>query len=510
MRGDQDLTGDRIWMVELIVCVILVLFFLFYFNRLFATLVSYGIRAYTWHTFRVYIDIQALQISFLAGRIFFKGIRYHGENETIFVQHGYITWTYWLRSARQVDLARQLDREPSPSKTNAGEDADQSEDLSAEEPDKESGRLKKVDDSESRIAVSVTGLEWFIYNRTPVYDAIIETTQSDAQLGDGPRGNVQQPMVPDGKTPVLRARLLKFRHKHGQKESDRSSLGGSEEPPSQSVHDHISDFAEKTAPGTRGRSGTTSTVAPSGQVAAGLELSSSLILRFLPVYIECQKGAISLGNENTRAILVTTFAKAKGHVDAGGAGALDYFRQLFDFDVEHPVIQMRPNPDFRQSQQTMAERTLSSPGFVSPKKNWWSVNLHLESRRRKVWHGLRNLVPRFRSSVESFHASPTEVKRGHYEKNWQTGAFEAGDWRGLSRYFDDEERDDHEDWAHVDYARFSTIVDCPGLHLTFYWDVPGKVTDGDFDSPGAAENHDINGSEPPAYGIDLLIRGGHH
>lgn len=39
-----------------------VLFFLLYFNRLFATLLSYAIRAYTWHYYRAYVDIHALQI----------------------------------------------------------------------------------------------------------------------------------------------------------------------------------------------------------------------------------------------------------------------------------------------------------------------------------------------------------------------------------------------------------------------------------------------------------------
>src|SRR5271154_5622210 len=99
----------RIWMVELLVCGILVLFFLFYFNRLFATLVSYGIRAYTWRKFRVYIDIQALQISLLGGRIFFKGVRYHGQNETILLQGGFITWSYWLRKVRELDVGQKLD-----------------------------------------------------------------------------------------------------------------------------------------------------------------------------------------------------------------------------------------------------------------------------------------------------------------------------------------------------------------------------------------------------------------
>jgi hypothetical protein len=93
-----------VFLVEGLICGILTIFFLFYFNRLFATLVSYGIRAYTWRTFHAYIDITSLQISLLGGRIFFKDIRYHGHNETILVHGGHITWNYWLRRVRDAGV----------------------------------------------------------------------------------------------------------------------------------------------------------------------------------------------------------------------------------------------------------------------------------------------------------------------------------------------------------------------------------------------------------------------
>src|ERR1700760_4202055 len=80
------------------------IFFFAYFDRLFATLVSYGIRAYTWRNFRAYIDIQALQISLLGGRVFFKEIRYHAHNETIIVHSGYITWKYWYRRVKDAEI----------------------------------------------------------------------------------------------------------------------------------------------------------------------------------------------------------------------------------------------------------------------------------------------------------------------------------------------------------------------------------------------------------------------
>ena len=84
-------------------------FFAFYFNRLFATLVSYAVRAYTWRHFHAYIDITGLQISPLAGRIFFKDLRYHAHNETILVHGGYITWNYWLRRVRDAAVYTDTD-----------------------------------------------------------------------------------------------------------------------------------------------------------------------------------------------------------------------------------------------------------------------------------------------------------------------------------------------------------------------------------------------------------------
>lgn len=80
------------------------LFFLFFFNRLFATIISYIIRAYTWRKFEAYIDIEAIQISLLAGRVFFKGVRYHGHNETVYVHSGFITWRYWLFRVRKPGI----------------------------------------------------------------------------------------------------------------------------------------------------------------------------------------------------------------------------------------------------------------------------------------------------------------------------------------------------------------------------------------------------------------------
>lgn len=197
---DPRSSFNWIFLVELLVGSVLTLFFLFYFNRLFATLVSYGIRAYTWHKYRVYVDIQALQISLLGGRIFFKGFRYHGENETIHIQNGYITWNYWLRVVKQTDCARCVDSNYGQSVSSQEEQRTGSQLPNSESCAKESGSIQAAQNLPSRISVTISGLEWFIYNRSPAYEAIAASQRRKSKQ-DSPRPSTDAPLnVSDSET----------------------------------------------------------------------------------------------------------------------------------------------------------------------------------------------------------------------------------------------------------------------------------------------------------------------
>ncbi|PHH90634.1 hypothetical protein CDD83_3081 [Cordyceps sp. RAO-2017] len=137
-RASNPLAFNSEFPAYVVICALLTIFFLLYFNRLFASIVSYAIRAITWHRYRIYIDVKALQLSLLGGRIFFTGLRYHGSNQTFLVQHGTITWRYWLRRVREVDI-----------RASAGPD-----DGVAVAKEKNAARP-------SRISVKLVGLEWF-------------------------------------------------------------------------------------------------------------------------------------------------------------------------------------------------------------------------------------------------------------------------------------------------------------------------------------------------------------
>ncbi|OAG40367.1 hypothetical protein AYO21_05458 [Fonsecaea monophora] len=491
------------WFIELCTCSCLTLFFLFYFNRLFATLVSYGLRAFTWHKYRVWIDIQALQLSFLAGRIFFKGIRYHAENETVLIQNGYITWRYWQSSARQVDLSGlEGEEEDYVVKEKKKSPLDGSDDSETPSEDPENGRFRVKTTAEARISAHISGLEWFVYNRTPVYDSIVQGV-----LNHDLKGCNSQNHNTGQKHDHMLGKLHLRRDKTRPHSKDTAHSVASADSQLGEKADRDSPTSDFAVP--LGRTDTYASVAPDMErPVADIPSSYPWILRVLPIALECSKGAISLGNENTRALVVTTFAGAKGHIDASAAGPSDFFRQVFDFTIDHPKVEMKPNPDFRRTQYVAAERIISAAESLNHPRRWWQVNLGLRRRIGKAFRGFKRLLPGLGSSRSSLRT--TASQDGNTKKYYPYDEFqdENRSWHGLGRYLDEDERDDHEGWSHVEYARYSQILDSPAIHFKFFWDMPGTVTEEDADLGRHAHFDDINLSKPPAYGMDLTVKGG--
>ncbi|KAJ0416553.1 hypothetical protein BJY00DRAFT_316799 [Aspergillus carlsbadensis] len=465
-----DPSFNWFFLLQIIVSCILVLFFLLYFNRLFATLLSYGIRAYTWHYYRAYVDIHALQISLIGGRIFFKGIRYHGVNETIFVHGGFVTWHFWKHAVRRTDISHlgssEVDSGSQRSRTNS-DNGDKSSSID------EQGGIDCTAALPCRITVKFYGLEWFIYNRTPAYDSIL----SGFGVGTSDR-------PPDSRSASSQASL----------KENRPHVLFSTEPPFQqppavpNAATHAADSEEDGA--------------PSQEIGAGM----SKILQLLPLKLECEKGAIVMGNENTRSVLTVTFDFATGLIEAyDAANQLDIYRQVFSFKFDHPIVQMRPNPDYKQT-QSAAANGLNTPREENPgTKRKRDTIFNYQFQKRRVWHSIRDLIPYFQTSVESFHAP--DMRPGNDPR---ARTRNDSRWVGLSRYLEQGSQDDHSEWDSIEYGRFSTILDSPNMVVTYFWDIPGVVRP----QPSAAEPlsqekpPNINGAPAPEWGIDVKVEGG--
>lgn len=486
----SDLGFNWVFLVELIVCGIVTLFFLFYFNRVFATLVSFGLRAWTWHRWRVYIDIQALQISLLGGRIFFKGLRYHGNNETILIHSGFVTWSYWLRNVRELNLGQ----EGGP--TRVSSDLDNDGDKSQTIDEVEKGSIPTAANLPCRLNVSLQGVEWFVYNRSAAYDAVLASmpNSSDDHLQD----------VPDNSEKVSTSKFSLRKRGKDLDPTETDNLSKKTSLDSEDVVNEKSPLATTASDSKFRKSLTSRTETPASGGQSSPSYDPPFILRFLPVHIECYKAAVVLGNENTKSVLITKVDKAFGEVDATRSAGLDQYKQLINFEFEHPVIQMKPNDDYKEDQTAAAIRI--KRGIVDQPESTDHPHTHsfLHRQRRKVWHKLQDLVPAFRSSVESF-SSGESAPPGTPAHN-RTG---SNNWQGLSRYLDESEQDDKDKWSSIEYATVSTIVDCPKARMCFYWDVVGTVPVTETLSEPKNGNREtyINGALPPEWGIKLFLNG---
>lgn len=442
---------DSEFFIFLLVSGLLSIFFLLYFNRLFGSIVSYAIRTWTWHRYKIYIDIQALQISLLAGRVFFSGVRYHGVNESFLVQHGTITWRYWLRRVREADV---LD-------------------------DKHSqGKHPSRSDSNSklpcRVNVSLVGLEWFVYNRSPAYEGVL----AGLKQADTARSSSHD--------------IYEENSNESEKPRKRNLRG-------------LDQLEEMFPPSRNGRPvpgrhhSSRDVDSADGENDGPAEPDLPFMLQWFPIHIECKTAAAVIGNDNTKAILIVKANGLTCKVDAGAARTPDPYRQLFDVNFDHPVIEIKDNDDFKEDQPTRAtkEREIGIQFESQPKRTWF------RHRRRKFVSSLRNMVPYWRRSVESFSADS--------RADLGTGASHipaSNRWQGLSRYLDDRLQDDKARWGSVEYAAVTTILDSPSAHLQVYWDAVAKVTQRD-SRPNTAESllH-VNGGDAPAWGMHFTIRGG--
>ena len=465
------------------------LFFLLYFNRLFATLLSYGIRAYTWHYYRAYVDIHALQISLLGGRVFFKGIRYHGVNETIFIHGGFITWHYWKHAVRRTELNNakgtqaHFENGPRGSEQNDSH-SDRDNGIG------EQGGLKRADALPCRITAKFYGLEWFVYNRTPAYDSIL------AGFGIQCDGNSSSPSLSS-----TGSRSEQYAEKGPANPGEKTNAPcGS----STSIPEHRDVFGNSSRHNSYGQPSTTQSEADQ---APEITDSLSRLLHLLPLKLVCDKGAIVMGNQNTRSVLTVIFDGATGSIEACDAGPLDLYRQIFSFQLSHPIIQMRPNPDYNKNQLTAARILSSFQDDLSGARRKRDTIFNYRLQKHRAWSNIRDLIPYFQTSVESFHAHDKHTDIKPRSQNESPG---DSRWVGLSRYLDDSNQDDHEEWNAVEYGRFSTILDSPSVTVSYFWDIPGCV-DPSYASQTSSlrgVSSDINGAPSPEWGIDVKIEGG--
>lgn len=479
---------DWRYLLILLSCAILSVFFLFYFNRVFASLVSYAIRAYFWRQYHVYIDIQALQLSLLGGRCFFRGFRYHGHNETILINDGYITWRYWLRRVRDTEFLASA----TASSRQGGEEEEGENHSTLPSKNRQGSNIP------CRVKLKARGIEWFIYNRTPAYEAIEKELSNNGQFGGQASGSRKRDPGSEG---------IK-----SETEKNVTNAGSSDgEIPSSVTTDEKFGKKEAGEDGSEHKSFVASVASLASSATPQTSQQSESLpayLTLLPVKIECSKGAVVMGNPKTQSVLTAKFDGVTGHVDAHRTRTVDLYKQMFEFDFVHPVIAMKPNHDYNSSQSPTKGcpkplnkqdglKTAPRQSHESNDKTSGAVP-SASGNLSRVYRVLAQSMPRLGSRRRTKESTGAPKLPGQDQ------------WQGLTRYLDDEDNIalEQERWRSIEYGEHPVIVDSPSIAMRLHWDVPGIVRDTVSEENANGNIDDINGDTPPEWAVELRVDGG--
>ncbi|WWD06286.1 hypothetical protein V865_004376 [Kwoniella europaea PYCC6329] len=430
-------------LIELAAVVIGSSAFLFYWNRLLGSIVAFIIRLYTWRNYNAYIVIGSLQIAPLAGRISFRDVEYHSSNISVRALHGHVTWRYWKFRIRH-------------------------------ETDSQSTNTKR-NKLPCRITVFAEGVEAFVYNRTPAYDAIVERMKKhereEAAAKGSPRSSDDINGDPDS---TLRSRLKKV-VKTSTRGSATTKAATSENGFADHQPDHHNVNLVKPTP-----------VKPASE-------GVNWFRETLPIDIRIVTGSLILGSDATPMVLIGDFKRAEGMMEVTDSrSTLDLYKTAINLTFHNASVLMRTNVDYSgpllaHGKKVYDELMKRQPDLTSKPPSALSIftGFHLLSKQFKFMHD-----PKF--STPPVAGLPTDKI-----------------WKGLARYREPEsgeakgpKREERE------YAKVTTLLETPKLEFTYYADTPGAVPLPS-EAPYIDDQDQIGNVDlPPEYGIDITIHKG--
>ncbi|WVQ94212.1 hypothetical protein IAU59_001290 [Kwoniella sp. CBS 9459] len=437
-------------LIELAAVVIAASAFLFYWNRLLGWLTAFFVRLYAWRKQNAYIAIGSLQISPLAGRISFRDVEYHSSNISVRALHGHVTWRYWKLRIRQEADAGSIN--------------------------------SKRNKLPCRITLFAEGVEAFVYNRTPAYDAIVErmkkheNEQEDSQDGEA----TKQSSRSSGETTTA-APDSSLRHR--LKKLAKTSTRGSSTKPSENGHtsndyppDPNHDIPAQVKPVNQ---------APPEGV--------NWFREALPLDIRVVTGSIVLGSDATPMVLIGDFKRAEGTLEVTDSrSTLDLYKTAANLTFHGANVLMRTNVDY------------SGPLLAHGKKVYDELlkrqpNLsHRPPSTLSISAGFRLLAKQFAFLYDPKFSSPPVA-----------GLPTDKVWKGLARYRElDENNSTGSKREEREYAKVTRLLETQKLELSYYADTPGLVPH-PHESPYVDDQDEIGNVDlPPEYGIDIVIHKG--
>ncbi|KAL1409648.1 Macrophage colony-stimulating factor 1 receptor [Vanrija albida] len=439
-----------LFLAELVVVVIVTSAFLFYWNRLFGALIAFLIRLAFMRKTNTYIFIGSFQISPLAGRISFRDVEYHSSNMSFRALHGNITFRYWKFRVRQ-------EGETGSSNT-------------------KKSRLP------CRISVTAEGVEMFLYNRTPAYDAIVERMKK----------HEQQEAEADGASQSFTDSA------HTTQTESSSRVNVRQRKPQKPTSPRDSEEQDKLfTPGEDHVEGDGHTSRRMQSRNSGIEIVEtsgvSWLHEILPVELHIQQGSIVLGSDATPMVFIADFKRANGVVEVTDSrNPLDLHKISTHLSMSEVHILMRTNVDYTGPLLSHGKRVYDEALKDEP--------------------DVAQEPPSIISSFSGFHKLAKKFPSLFDPKlSAQTIAGIPPDrvWKGLARYrLPDEEDKAKKHQEDRQYAKVTQVLHTQQLDVTYFSDTPGKVpevADPRFVDP----NDEIGNVEvAPEYGIDVVLHGG--
>lgn len=494
---------NLLFVLEWVLAIVAALFMLFYWNRLMGSVLSLSVRWYFWHYHKALVKVQSIQVSVLAGRIFFKNFTYLASNETISILQGSFTWRYWLHK-RRLSLYSQASLGVTNNK---------------EEPDLD-GQWKPKKLIPSRLKLAIEGVEWYIYNRSPAFD-IIEESLKNAEA------NLAEPEAPQSASPNEN----NYQNSESSFDEDEKNVSApispveegeetSSRPESSAIAPedlsthHINKYGKigalvshlQSIKEVTHNNGSGETAANEGrrisepeQPRVFLTHGDSMMLRLLPIDLKMTKGAVVIGNHTTPSLLVFQFASGTGFVDADRSrNKLDKYRTIYHGDISKPVIDMRANIDYEGNLHFKQEIERMTQKFQFSKLTVLVLNAY--------------------SAISQFLRRTFKEDRNKNEKDVKDGSSaedEPKPWKGLDRYkidSDTELRDLLQKDAALsggydpEYGRVSTILDASEGSITLHYDSPGVVPDMYHLEETVGELDIGNSGSAPEWGSELSFK----
>ncbi|KAL9615427.1 MAG: hypothetical protein Q9167_000105 [Letrouitia subvulpina] len=232
------------------------------------------------------------------------------------------------------------------------------------------------------------------------------------------------------------------------------------------------------------------------------------MLALLPIALECKKGAVVLGNKNTHGVLTAKFGRAQGKINARHSQPMDRYKQTFDIDFIEPVIELKPNLDYKETQLVAGSRGPFKSSSNSSGDEREKVTKPTSHNVAVVPLSFAQVKYLFRNFVGMFGNRPEKaVRRASPDKDLPG----ENQWLGLLRYLDDEDVVlNQERWKTIEYGQCSRILESPKVFMSLFWDVPGLVAydiDNQNNPPGGPSSNEIHES-PPEWAIELRMTGG--